>query len=592
MKWVLPDCRAIVPRRGLSPRQEREIVRVLAQDGPEGLEAWLRSEEERDPTIRERVAALRARLDRDVRARKRELQRNQAEEKEGARAGWEKRMAEMAEREEALQARLAKAKGPIQLTQEEVLARTRLVGRTTASQAARPTLGRRFRSALRRLWIVIVSLWVRLVRAVTGRAAKEPKTVLVLPEGATIDATALGPDAVMGLARVESSWRSRFMDRLLGREDYAEAAKRRLQEQAAAAAKELQQQRKEETRRAQHELEEVKKQERIAQRQRRQEEEALLEKQRQESKDLEVELDAAPYEELRQELLSDLHEAGLVDPAGHVTRGLVERFSSLLYEEARRTVPGTGEAAPGTYVEGEGEYEVGPLRSLHEIGAIDLAQSVLQSRIRHPHVRHLFDEDVRVHREVRTERSHLVLVFDASGSMEEQGRLEAAKRICLVLWRAVKERNPEHRVDLLRMETHVEPVDLAACWNTEPGGFTNQGAALRKAARLFEAEGADRKTLYLVTDGLPEAWTDRDGIDHADRVDVCMPYALRQAEALRRIPDLHTVILQLETEDPLFLEAAKQLAEAAGGRVEALDPQDLLKWMMTDYDQHAVATAQ
>lgn len=565
-------------------------MRLLAEEGPAALERWLKEEEQQDVHIRARVEALRERLDRDARGRRRELQERHEEEKGAVRSTWERRMQETAERERALQERLAETEGPIRLSQEDLLAsgpRLRSSGDT-----ARPRW--RLRTWLRRVWVFLVSLWVRLVRKVRGGAPRQPGTVVVLPEGTSIDLAGLGPDTVLSLQEESGSWRDRWRrlrDRLLGREDHLDAARRRLEQQAHEMRQERERARAEERRRVQEELERLRRQETEQAQKRDGEEQAVTRRHRRESEELAASAEQAPYQELRRELLGELEAAGLVDETGRITRSLVERFGNLLYEQARRSIPGTGHATPGTYVEGEGEYEVGPLRSLHEIGAIDLTQSLVRSRIRHPQMRHLYDEDVVVHREVRTERSHLVIVFDTSGSMEEQGRLEAAKRVCLVLWRAVKERNPEHRVDLLKMETGVEAVDLADCWNATPAGFTNHGEAFRQAARLFEAEGADRKTLYVVTDGLPEAWTGPDGVDRADRADVCMRDALQKARPLRSVAGLHTVILQLETRNRQYLRAAHRLAEAAGGRVEGVDPRELVEWMMTDYETAQVQAA-
>jgi uncharacterized protein with von Willebrand factor type A (vWA) domain len=208
--------------------------------------------------------------------------------------------------------------------------------------------------------------------------------------------------------------------------------------------------------------------------------------------------------------------------------------------------------------------------------------TVLRARTRHPKVRHIQDDDVIVHREARSSRAHVVVIFDHSNSMEANERLEAAKRVCLVLHRALREDDPDHRIDLVAMGTGVRRVDLATCWAAQPHGFTNQGAALREARRLLDTSDADRRLVYMITDGLPEARTLPDGRDVADRVDACLPDALAAAKQLRDMSGVRVLILQLETKDPKYLEAAGKVAKAAGGRVVGLDPKELAKTLLVD----------
>ncbi len=589
---VLPDCKAIAPRRGLTARQRRELIAVLAQDGPEGLEAWLRKEAQTDPDIRRRVEEERTRLDREARAARNRLRDQHAREDKDSESAWEREMRERQERENELKQRL-ETLHTAPLVSREDLVRHAAQFRGQTGTPPKPGPLRSLLGLLRRWWIMLVSLWVRFIRFLRGKKAPAPRNVVILPGGTEIPLRdVMGPDAVVTLREPQrgTGWRQRARDawnRLLGREDYAEQAQRLMDQQVAALEAEKRRERAEAERELQDRLRDLEKEDRVRNRENRQEREERIQRHSEEERRLEKEVASEPYQKLREELLGDLEESGWIDSSGNVTHRLVERFSRIVYEEARRSIPAGGRATPGTYVEGQGEYETGPLRSLHELGAMDLVQSVVRARIHHPRMRHIYDDDVRVHREVRTETTHVILVFDTSGSMEESGRLEAAKRVCLVLNRAVKDRNPDHRVDLLRMHTGIERVDLAACWQSEPTGFTNNGAALREAKRLFDMHHADRKLLYLVTDGLPEAHTLPDGTDKADRPDVCMQYALKHAAPLRRIEGLRTNIIQLETQDPMYLDAARRIADEAGGSVEAVDPADLMKWLLGDLDAPA-----
>lgn len=589
MALVLPECQHVAPVRGLSPRQRRELVRLLAEEGPEALEQWLRAEEARDPMIRGRLEEERARLERSARLERQRLEEAFAEEEAQAESAWERRAREAQEREAQIRDRLdTLATAPL-VTEQDLVRESPLYRAVLERQAQRRSLGARLVDALRRFWILVVSLWVRFVRWITGRKPKAPRHVVTLPAGAPLDlARGLGPDAVVALRRdpEAAGFRDRMRrawDRFLGREDHAETVARLMEEERRRVEEERRRRRQEEADALRRRLAEGTKDGAEAAKEHESQRRRRRERHEQHLVDLARRQQDEPYEALRRGLVGELAAMGLVDHEGQATSRLLERFSRMLWDEVRQALPAGGETTPGTYVEGQGEYELGPLRSQHETGAMDLVASVVHARLHHPHVRHIFDDDILVHREVRTSTAHVVLVFDTSGSMEQHGRLEAAKRVCLVLHQAVKDRNPDHRVDLLRMHTSVEHVDLAACWASEPHGFTNHGQAMRMARRLFEQEGADHKVLYLVTDGLPEAYTKPDGTDKADRPDVCMPDALAAAKGLREVPGLRTVVLQLETEEAMFLEAAAELAAAAHGDMQGLPPERLAEWIVGDF---------
>lgn len=591
----LPDCAARARPHALTRRQRRDLIRLLASEGPDALEAWLEAEERRDPWVRERLAEERDRLEREAREERERIEAASREELASHKSAWERRMERMAEREREVRSRLERLRGDRGPDRAELVARSKLFKVVLEGRDERPGLGRRVLRFLRRIWLWLVMAWAGLVRLVTGRRRREP-TVLELPDGLRVDLGALlgrNPGLLVELRariREDASARERmraWWRRLTGREDYAALAQRLMEDELRRVS---------ERHRFEMDAEATELSERLAalereedtSREQRAEELAQVETRRERRlEELDRRLADEPYDRLRDEVLDELREAGLVGAEGRPTDALLQRFSSLLYEEALRGLPAGGIATPGSYAGGEGEYEKGPLRSLNERGAVEVVDSLVRARTHHPRVRHLYDEDLMVHREVRTSTTHVVLVMDTSGSMEEQGRLEAAKRVCLVMYQAVKDQNPDHRVDLLLLSTGIERVDLAGCWNAEPRGFTNHGAALRVTRELFEDSGADRRIVYLITDGLPEAWTRPDGKDVVDRQKVCLDYAKEQAGRLAELAGTRLLILQLETEDPLYLEAARALAEAGEGTVEALDPSELTKRLLVDLETSA-----
>src|SRR5581483_2045550 len=169
-------------------------------------------------------------------------------------------------------------------------------------------------------------------------------------------------------------------------------------------------------------------------------EERLRRERDEEAARLEEALRSAPEAEVKEAIVDELKAAGLLREAGGKllpTLQLMDRFAALVYDEESRGA-GRSRGSAGEYAEGEGHYIRGPLRSAVEMSRMDIPASLLRARSRHPNVRHLVEDDVVVYREERDSGTHVVLIVDRSGSMEENGRMEAAKRAALALHHAVK----------------------------------------------------------------------------------------------------------------------------------------------------------
>ncbi|MCI4362653.1 MAG: hypothetical protein L3J77_05635, partial [Thermoplasmata archaeon] len=104
---------------------------------------------------------------------------------------------------------------------------------------------------------------------------------------------------------------------------------------------------------------------------------------------------------------------------------LVERFARLVLEEETKQLPAdvrlslAGGASTGM-------YEKARLRQPDEIAHMDLPGSILAAR--QAGLRHIDESTSLVYREVTSERVHVVLAFDRSGSMAEGEKLPAAKK--------------------------------------------------------------------------------------------------------------------------------------------------------------------
>jgi uncharacterized protein with von Willebrand factor type A (vWA) domain len=323
-------------------------------------------------------------------------------------------------------------------------------------------------------------------------------------------------------------------------------------------------------------------------RDREREELERLERERQEAlRRLREKAEQEPSRRLHEEIREEMEVTGYLKEGAQgpdITARLIDRFSELVFEEEMRELGRSQRATYGSYVEGEGVFRKEPLLSVDELSHMDLVGSVVQARQRHPRQRHLFEEDVLVYREMRMSTAHVVLIFDTSGSMEENQRLDAAKRAALALYQAVRRDRRGNRVDLVLMETSVRRADILDAWLAKPRGFTNTGGALALARTLLEQSRADRKLVYLITDGLPEAMTLPNGEDIASYPDKCLDYALQEVRKFKAMPDLGLAILLLEPEDEQYVRAAEKIADEVGGRVMPTDPQELVKRVLVDYD--------
>ncbi len=252
-----------------------------------------------------------------------------------------------------------------------------------------------------------------------------------------------------------------------------------------------------------------------------------------------------------------------------VTYGLVERFARLLLEEESQRLPGDirmslrGGGSTGV-------YEKARLRRPEEIAHLDVPGSLLAARFTGS--RHIDESTSYVFREITSERVHIVLAFDRSGSMSEEGKLEAAKKALLALYVAIRRRHPDATIDLLTFDNEVQVLDLVELWECRAGAFTNTAEALRTAHLLLRASRATRRELYLITDGLPEAYTDESGRVHSGQLDVAMEHALARATELATVSSLKSTVLLLKSEHPEYERAARAIARTLRGEMVVTDP--------------------
>lgn len=163
--------------------------------------------------------------------------------------------------------------------------------------------------------------------------------------------------------------------------------------------------------------------------------------------------------------------------------------------------------------------------------------------------------------------------------MDENHRMDAAKRTVMALYRAVRRHKDKDRIDIIGFDTKVSLMDLMSVWNTSPRGFTNIAGALRTARLLFEDSRADLQIAYLITDGLPEAYTNDQGKDIAGEPEICMDHALREVKGL----NAHLTMILLEPKDETYVNAGKKIVNEANGKLIITNPQELMHEVLADY---------
>jgi Mg-chelatase subunit ChlD len=481
----------------------------------------------------------------------------------------------------------------------------------------------RFKKAIQRFVNYLVSLFRRFVtwlKSRFSRKAKEtvPKTgrksniLLRYPSGSDLwdeidhnldNALATSPDFRRtidrtlksgyrkGVSRRRTTWK-----KYLSQEEYADEVRRELNHRIKAAIKREQQRLQKEYTTKKRQLKKLEQRHRDKSHQevRKRELEARmkqLEKQKvSELKKLQKKYSKKIHKTVEKELVRELEDAGYLfqtkgkDGKPMITSRLIDRFAEIVLSDELKKLP--SKHTWGKYTHGlpHGIYEKKKLQTISESSRMDIVASLVNARVSHPNFRHIEDSDIITHRELRSSISHVVLIFDKSGSMEENNRIQAAKKSVLALYKAVKHRNPKNIVDFIAFDSTVQVMDILQAWRSTPGGFTNTGEALATAHALVKDSVADRKLVYLITDGLPEAYTDpKTAEPRAGDLRKSLNVAVSEAKKLKAHFELKFTIILLEPKEHVYTEAADTIAFAAGGRVIVTDPQELATEMLMDY---------
>ncbi len=300
--------------------------------------------------------------------------------------------------------------------------------------------------------------------------------------------------------------------------------------------------------------------------------------------DLKKRVEELPKEKVKRKIKEKLKVSGYLSEDGtelKITSNLIDRFANIVLTAEIRNIPTAYHAIYGA-ADVEGIYERGKLRTVDEISRMDIVESMVNAKIHHPQDRHIYEDDIITYRDKRGANNHVVLMFDKSGSMDENDRIVAAKKAVLALYKAVKERNPRNIVDLVAFDSEVSVMDLLGVWQSEPKGFTNTGEALKVARELISDSPADRKLVYLITDGLPEAYTE-DGKVIAGDTKKSLTYAVAQAKELSYVSNVHLTMILLEHKEKIYVDSAEKIVNASEGKAILVDPTELASEMLMDF---------
>lgn len=603
MRLVLPDCGRDLDVFYLTLEQRRELLLLLAERGEAGIDEFIRRHEKDDSQIARKVGRLRQRLLAEAEDLKRRLHSDYDLRRDEERKRYESVLGRLREDE----ARLAAERTRLDLELPEEL-RRKVQQLPLLQLVITPPRLPWWRRLYNLVWRVLRAVWMFLTWPFRRRSSLgRPKMIAIGVPGLggpgielEVDLeTALraNPDLRRrirkGMGGTFASRTRRMMRILLGLDNYADVAKEVLEQAARESVSNESEAAQEARRKLEQGLDRDRKEEVESQRLMQEELARLDDAERKEEQQLRETLAQQPSADVRRLVTEELEAAGLVEKLGNslrLTGRFLDTFAALVYTEEARGVAPTREAALGSSIEGEGVLERSRLLSHAESSHMDTVGTLVNARTYHPHVRHLLDEDVVIYREQRASQTHIVIVVDQSLSMEENDRMTAAKRAALALYYQTRRKGTRHKIDFILMETGVKRASLAEVWDAKPKGFTNVGRALEVAHAILSASRANRRILFLVTDGLPEAVT-IDGKDVAAKPDEALVYALRQAARLKRVPGLAFSLVLLEAHDALFVAAAEKIANKAGGRVSRVEPKELVKSLLVQVRQDELLAA-
>lgn len=590
--FELPDCKEYDYQIKLSPYLERELILKIAENGMEGIDEFISEQAKRDKEIVKNLQKLRAILKQQA---EKIIVRKKEEFKKLEMKSKEKLFHEYSildEKRKKIEGRYAKSDS---IPVERIISADDLV--KLIIDQSREEIKLNFFQKLKKFFLKIISIIINFFKNIFAKLKRKKKEKFNKDIDAFFSSPQFGNifydiDAQIKNAMKSKEFSSYINKEMRGRKRwlyhidekaYLEEAKNILKEHVEEKIKEERRKLEKEKEEYKKELEEIEKEKEIRE---KEEEEELkrLKKLYEKEKELIIKkAEEKPDEILKESILENLKKSNYIREKEEklvITSNLIDRFAEIILATELHELPSSYQTRFGTSAKNEGIYEKDKMQSVYEISRMDILDSMIQSRITHPDDKHIYDEDIIVYRELLGMTLHVVIMFDKSYSMEENNRILAAKRAVLALYKAVKKQNQKNIIDLIGFDTNVDLMGLVDVWKAEPKGFTNIAGAIRIADKLFNESKADNKLIYLITDGLPEAYTDSNGNNVIAEPDISLRYAISEA---KKLEGKLTLIL-LEPKDNLYVESAKKIVNSAkNGKLIVTDPNELAKEMLVDY---------
>ena len=606
----LPDCEKILTEleqeeRFLTLEARAKLIRELAHQGFKGIEKFLESKGEHDTKFREKLESLRLKLKKRAERFINKLEIQYKKERELILEKYSSLYRTMDENLNEI--RKLRSKIDVYITDDDLS--SLIIDENTAKllldlpeeHEKEKTFWQKIREFFHNLWLKIKLFFYRLYLKITGKdkkvLEKRKEKYILLPglqkvfkqfSGRIHKALLRSPEYMKkidkslqnehGYTQLEIEYKKRYTP-----EEYEKEAKEIL-------AKRLEKEIERKKEKMLDEKKNLEKQERKLQREKadlkKREESELKRIAQDKEKQIRKKLDSIEEETNKlaeKKIEEELLEEGLIKKVGdsiEVTYTLIERLAELLLEEELEKLPGKYKAPYRGTTYNTGVYEKAKKIRSEEIDRIDITGSLIQSRLRG--YSSLSEDEAYIYREIYGTSKHVVILFDKSGSMAENYRLLAAKKAAMALYKAIIGHASGSIVDLVAFDNHVQILDLYQVWHTEPGDFTNTGEALKVAYNTLKYSKCDVKYIYLITDGLPEAYTNEKNEVVAGNFEKSLEYALLNATLLNRIKNLKFTIILLECKDNKFVNAAEQIVSRVGGNILFADPTNLAYEMLLD----------
>lgn len=610
----LPDCEVFEDDLVLNYQENIELIIKLVEEGPDYLDKFLLEESKKEGNISRYIKRLRDRLEKQA-----------AWIKEDRKKGHMQKMKELEKKSEVRKKKitqeflqLSKEQKALQDLLDDIFSGELLADNFVKMVINAPLELEEEKAGLgRRILNKIVGFFVKAGAAIKGFflwlarklrrkkyqpeediAQKRSKLLLSFPSisGSLNDIESKFGNALFTSPNLQKrmeknmlkgkrfrkqrlSWRKKYL-----KKKYVEDAKRsfydNLEKKMQRKAQEIESKRKSLDKRSK----DLKLKEKRTKEELKAQEDKIKAKQKKEEEDIKKQIESIPKKKVKSKIKEKLETSGYIAEDGDdlkITSNLIDRFANIVLTAEIQNIPTAYHAIYGA-ADVEGIYERGKLRTVDEISRMDIVESMVNARIKHPREKHIYEDDVITYRDKRGANNHVVLMFDKSGSMDENDRIVAAKKAVLALYKAVKERNPRNIVDLVAFDTEVAVMDLLGVWQSEPKGFTNTGEALKTARELISDSSADRKLVYLITDGLPEAYTEEGRVIAGD-TKASLKYAISQAKELSYVSNLHLTMILLEQKEKIYVDAAESIVTASDGKAVVVEPQELASEMIMDF---------